>query len=184
VELVGFDYHDASIDAARKAAAEAGVSDQVLRGRDRKDFPGRYDLVCYFDCLHDMGDAGGSPMTLSNPTDIHSAVEEAFNARDLDGLIRLYEKDARMATPDGSVVEGIDAIREVWQGLLAMNGRMTLRTRFAVEMGDIALLRNDWSFASDDAQLASSAAEVVRRQSDGTWLYVIDHPFGSSDMIP
>jgi uncharacterized protein (TIGR02246 family) len=123
-------------------------------------------------------------MTLSNPTDIHSAVEEAFNARDLDGLIRLYEKDARMATPDGSVVEGIDAIREVWQGLLAMNGRMTLRTRFAVEMGDIALLRNDWSFASDDAQLASSAAEVVRRQSDGTWLYVIDHPFGSSDMIP
>ena len=51
-------------------------------------------------------------------------------------------------------------------------------------MDDIALLRNDWNVNSDDAQLASSAAEIVRRQSDGTWLSVIDHPFGSSDMIP
>jgi uncharacterized protein (TIGR02246 family) len=123
-------------------------------------------------------------MTLLNPTDVHAAVEQAFNARDVDALVRLYEKDARMVTPDGSVVEGIDAIREQWQGFLAMNGRMTLKTRFAVEMGDIALLRTDWTFASDDTQLASSSAEVVRRQSDETWLYVIDHPFGSSDMIP
>ncbi len=123
-------------------------------------------------------------MTVSKPADIHSAVEQAFNAGDLDRLIRLYEKDARMVTPNGSVVEGVDAIREQWQGFLAMNGQMTLKTRFAVEMDDVALIRTDWSFASADAQLASSSAEVVRRQSDGTWLYVIDHPFGSSDMIP
>jgi ketosteroid isomerase-like protein len=80
-------------------------------------------------------------------------------------------------------VAGIDAIREQWRGFLAMNGRMTLKTRFAVEMDDIALIRTDWSFASDDAQLASSSAEVVRRQSDGNWLYIIDHPFGGSEMI-
>jgi uncharacterized protein (TIGR02246 family) len=131
-----------------------------------------------------VSDAGRWKMTLSNPTDVHAAVEKAFNAKDVDALVRLYEKDARMVTPDGSVVEGIDAIREQWQGFLAMNGQMTLKTRFAVEMDDIALIRTDWSFASADAQLTSSSAEVVRRQSDGTWLYVIDHPFGSSDMIP
>ena len=123
-------------------------------------------------------------MTVSKPADIHSAVEQAFNTGDLDRLIGLYEKDARMVTPDSSVVEGVDAIREQWQGFLAMNGQMTLKTRFVVEMDDVALIRTDWSFASADAQLASSSAEVVRRQSDGTWLYVIDHPFGSSDMIP
>jgi uncharacterized protein (TIGR02246 family) len=123
-------------------------------------------------------------MTVSKPADIHSAVEQAFNAGDLDRLIGLYEKDARMVTPDGSVVEGVDAIGEQWQGFLAMKGQMTLKTRFAVEVDDIALIRTDWSFAFADAQLASSSAEVVRRQSDGTWLYVIDHPFGSSDMIP
>jgi uncharacterized protein (TIGR02246 family) len=123
-------------------------------------------------------------MKVLQPTDIHAAVEEAFNAGDLDGLVELYEKDARMVKPDGSVAEGIDAIREQWQGFLVMGGRMTLKTRFVAQADDIALLRNDWSFNSSDAQLASSASEVVRRQPDGTWLYIIDHPFGSSEMIP
>jgi 2-polyprenyl-3-methyl-5-hydroxy-6-metoxy-1,4-benzoquinol methylase len=54
----GFDYHSDSIDAARKAAAEVGVSDratfEVSLG---ESFPGsEYDLVCMFDALHDMGD--------------------------------------------------------------------------------------------------------------------------------
>jgi uncharacterized protein (TIGR02246 family) len=123
-------------------------------------------------------------MKIEQPADIHRAVEVAFNAKDLEGLAGLYEKDARMVTPDGSVAEGIDAIREQWQGFLGMDGQMTLTTRYAVEMGDVALLRNDWSFTSEAMQLASSTAEVVRRQADGTWRYVIDHPFGSSDMIP
>jgi len=58
----GFDYHEASIDAARKAAAEAGVSGSVsFEIASAKDYPGNdYDLVCHFDCLHDMGDPVGA----------------------------------------------------------------------------------------------------------------------------
>jgi 2-polyprenyl-3-methyl-5-hydroxy-6-metoxy-1,4-benzoquinol methylase len=58
----GFDYHEGSIDAARKAAAEAGVSDRVsFEVASAKDYPGtNYDLVCHFDCLHDMGDPVGA----------------------------------------------------------------------------------------------------------------------------
>jgi SAM-dependent methyltransferase len=58
----GFDYHEGSIDAARKAAAEAGVSDRVtFEVASAKDYPGTgYDLVCHFDCLHDMGDPVGA----------------------------------------------------------------------------------------------------------------------------
>jgi uncharacterized protein (TIGR02246 family) len=123
-------------------------------------------------------------MTISEPQAIHRAVEELFNAKDLEGLVALYEKDARMVSPDGSVAEGIDAIREQWQGFLAMNVQMTVRTRYAVEVGDIALLRNDWEAKSPDMEIASSASEVVRRQPDGSWRYIVDHPFGSSDMIP
>jgi uncharacterized protein (TIGR02246 family) len=98
-------------------------------------------------------------MTLSNPADVHAAVEQAFNAGDLDALVRVYEKDARMVTPDGSVVEGIDAIREQWRSILALNGPTTLKTRFAVQMDDVALIRTDWSMESADAHLASSSAE-------------------------
>jgi SAM-dependent methyltransferase len=52
----GYDSHPASIDLARKRAAEAGVGDRVkFDVALATDFPGRdYDLVCHFDCLHDM----------------------------------------------------------------------------------------------------------------------------------
>jgi SAM-dependent methyltransferase len=58
VAVTGFDYHQASIDVARKRAAEAGVADRVqFEVASAQDFPGDgYDLVCIFDALHDMGD--------------------------------------------------------------------------------------------------------------------------------
>jgi SAM-dependent methyltransferase len=60
--FVGFDYHDASIDRARELAEEAGVSDRTeFEVARAQDFPGEgYDLVCNFDCLHDMGDPVGA----------------------------------------------------------------------------------------------------------------------------
>lgn len=58
----GFDYHGPSVEAARKAAAKAGVSDRVrFEQASAKEFPGGgYDLVAFFDCLHDMGDPVGA----------------------------------------------------------------------------------------------------------------------------
>jgi SAM-dependent methyltransferase len=60
--LVGFDYHEGSIAAARVAAERAGVAERVRFEVVRaKEFPGRdYDLVTMFDCLHDMGDPAGA----------------------------------------------------------------------------------------------------------------------------
>jgi SAM-dependent methyltransferase len=61
-QFVGYDYHNASIEAARASAQRAGVADRVrfevaraseYRGRD-------YDFVTVFDCLHDMGDPIGA----------------------------------------------------------------------------------------------------------------------------
>jgi SAM-dependent methyltransferase len=61
-EFFGFDYHPASIAWARKAAADAGVADRVIfEVAPAKHFPGTgYDLVAFFDCLHDMGDPIGA----------------------------------------------------------------------------------------------------------------------------
>ena len=61
-EFFGFDYHDASIERAREAAEEAGVGDRItFEVASAKDYPGGgYDLVCVFDCLHDMGDPVGA----------------------------------------------------------------------------------------------------------------------------
>ena len=58
----GFDCHEPSIDYARRAAAQAGVGDRVkFKVADSNSFPGdRYDLIAFFDCLHDMGDPVGA----------------------------------------------------------------------------------------------------------------------------
>ncbi|HWN99476.1 MAG TPA: class I SAM-dependent methyltransferase [Blastocatellia bacterium] len=61
-QFTGFDYHQGSIDNARKKAAEAGVSDRVsFEAATAKDYPGKdFDLVAVFDALHDMGDPVGA----------------------------------------------------------------------------------------------------------------------------
>ncbi len=58
----GFDAHAGSIDVARKAAKEEGLDDRLsFATATAKTFPSNgYDLVCFFDCLHDMGDPVGA----------------------------------------------------------------------------------------------------------------------------
>jgi len=60
--FVGYDYHGPSIERARAAASAAGVADRVhFDVAAAKDYPGTgYDLVTFFDCLHDMGDPVGA----------------------------------------------------------------------------------------------------------------------------
>jgi len=60
--FVGFDYHDASIAWASKAAADAGVGERChFEVASAAQYPGtQYDLVAFFDCLHDMGDPVGA----------------------------------------------------------------------------------------------------------------------------
>jgi SAM-dependent methyltransferase len=58
----GFDFHGPSIEEARRRAADAGVEKRATFSQaSAKEFPGRdFDLVCFFDCLHDMGDPVGA----------------------------------------------------------------------------------------------------------------------------
>jgi SAM-dependent methyltransferase len=90
-EFFGFDYHPASIDRAREAAQEAGVSDRITFAvASAKDYPGTgYDLVCVFDCLHDMGDPVGASAHILSTLDAEGTwmiVEPFANDRVEDNL--------------------------------------------------------------------------------------------------
>ena len=76
----GFDYHDGSIVTARERAKAAGVEDRVsFEVYSAKDFPGEnYDLICYMDCFHDLGDPLG-------------AAKRALRALKKDGTLMLVE---------------------------------------------------------------------------------------------
>lgn len=76
----GFDYHIESVETARQRAKEVGVEDRVsFEVFSAKDFPGdNYDLICFMDCFHDLGDPLG-------------AAEKAFKALKKDGTLMLVE---------------------------------------------------------------------------------------------
>ena len=60
-KIYGFDFHEPSIEVARKKAAEAGVTNVEFQVCPAKEVPANeYDLACIFDALHDMGDPVGA----------------------------------------------------------------------------------------------------------------------------
>ncbi|HKS12418.1 MAG TPA: class I SAM-dependent methyltransferase [Pseudomonas sp.] len=87
--FVGFDYHAPSITTASDRAREGGVTEQVrFEVGTAKDYPGTdYDLVCYFDCLHDMGDPVG-------------AARHAYQSLKPDGTVLLVEPYAEDTLDD------------------------------------------------------------------------------------
>jgi SAM-dependent methyltransferase len=66
--FVGYDFHEASVECANARAKETGLSNIRFEVATAKDYAGKdFDLVAYFDCLHDMGDpVGGVAHTLQS----------------------------------------------------------------------------------------------------------------------
>jgi 2-polyprenyl-3-methyl-5-hydroxy-6-metoxy-1,4-benzoquinol methylase len=60
-QFVGIDYHDASIETARQRAKAAGAANARFEVADATSYAGdRYDVIAFFDCIHDMADPGGA----------------------------------------------------------------------------------------------------------------------------
>jgi len=117
---------------------------------------------------------------------IYAEFARCFNARDMPGLLDLYEPDAVFVRGPGDHVTGRIAIREALQEFLDTGGNISFKTRHAVQHGDIAMLSNEYTLQGTGADgkpftLTGKTAEVLRRQPDGRWLYIIDHPAGAQD---
>ena len=122
--------------------------------------------------------------TASTPDAADRLFGERMNAGDLDGLVALYEKGATLIRPDGTPATGHDAIRAELGGILAAKPRIVMNVRTIRQGGNnVALLYNDFHVTATEpggktVQINGCATEVVRRQPDGRWLFVIDDPNG------
>jgi ketosteroid isomerase-like protein len=121
-------------------------------------------------------------MPVRSPEERRPAFTAAFNARDLDALLELYEEGAVITPQPGLVVTGHAAIREALGGFLALNGPIAMATKTAIPAGELVLLHAEWTVdgtGPDGAPLALAArsSEAIRRQPDGTWRYIIDNPY-------
>ncbi len=129
----------------------------------------------------------GVPSTLRRmpalqPEDMPSTFESAFNTGDIEQVMALYEPNAVLIPQPGQVVQGVAAAREALRGFLAFKLPIHLEVKRVLSAGDVALLSTTWSLAGTgpdgaSVNLSGTTTEVIRRQSDGTWRYVIDDPF-------
>ncbi|MET0541369.1 MAG: class I SAM-dependent methyltransferase [Variovorax sp.] len=135
--FVGYDYHEPSIVAARERAAAAGVGDRVrFEVAGAKTYPGKdFDLVAFFDCLHDMGDPAGAARHVREtlaPDGMWMIVEPFANDRLEDNLNPVgrifYSASTMICTP-------CSLSQEVGRGLGAQAGEERLREVVVKEGG-------------------------------------------------
>jgi uncharacterized protein (TIGR02246 family) len=123
-------------------------------------------------------------MPTETPEQVLEAVVEGINTGNFETLLALYEPEAAFTTRPGRLARGIGAIRDALGGFVAMKGKFDLEISRVLEVGDLALVVGAWSFTGtgprgEPVKLAAKNADVLRRQVDGSWRFVIDNPWGT-----
>jgi uncharacterized protein (TIGR02246 family) len=120
---------------------------------------------------------------VEDPEDLIREFIAAFNAGDLEGLVRdLYEDDVVVVPgPGPEVMSGRAAVVRGLEPVLASGGKMSLVSVVAIRNGDLALTHTKVRLTlpgQAPMEAPCGSVEVSRRQSDGTWRYVIDNSLG------
>lgn len=123
-------------------------------------------------------------MSNGTPEEVLKSIVDGINTGNLDALMPLYEPEAAFVAQPGSLTQGLTGIREGLAGFIAMKGKLDLKVTRILEASDLALVITDWSFTGtapdgDPVKLAAKSTDVLRRQADGSWRFVIDNPWGT-----
>ena len=122
-------------------------------------------------------------MPAYKPEECDLLLVEALNKGDVDTVVALYEPTARYVLDSGQVVTGHAAIREIIEGYVAAKAKFIVEKVTAIQGEDdnLALTsgKGRVSLTEPDGKqvtLSGQSMEVVRRQPDGTWRFIIDNP--------
>jgi ketosteroid isomerase-like protein len=118
-----------------------------------------------------------------------SAVLEMFvrfvHGAQLEAAVSLYETTAAMVEKPGRVARGEHEIRDALRSLIESGVQLSIDVTRVVQASDIAFVGSAWSVSrmadGSRTELArGQGTDVMRRQGDGTWRFVIDNPYGAA----
>jgi uncharacterized protein (TIGR02246 family) len=123
-------------------------------------------------------------MSTATPEQVLESIVTGINSGDIDSLMPLYEADAAFVPEPGNLAHGAPGVSQALNGFISMNGELDLNVTRVLEVDDLALVIGVWTFNGtgpdgEPVELAARNADVLRRQSDGTWRFVIDNPWGT-----
>ena len=123
-------------------------------------------------------------MSTATPEQVLESIVTGINSGDLDSLMPLYETGAAFVPEPGNLAHGAGGIGEALNGFISMNGTLDLEVTRVLEVDDLALVIGVWSFDGtgpdgEPVHLEARNADVLRRQANGTWRFVIDNPWGT-----
>ena len=121
---------------------------------------------------------------MMTPEEVLNLVTEGINAGDLNSLMTLYEPLACFASQPGQLATSPDGIRESLLSFIDMHGKLDLKVKRVLRASNLALVTTEWSFSGTGSdgkhvEISAKSADVLRQQPDGTWLFVIDNPWGT-----
>ena len=122
-------------------------------------------------------------MPANSPQDVAKGIGQGIGNGDLDEVMAMYEPNACLVPQPGQVLQGHAAIREGIAGFIALKPIMTGESRTVVQADDLAIVYTKWTLSGttpdgDAINMSGQSTDVMRRQPDGSWLCVIDNPFG------
>ena len=122
-------------------------------------------------------------MAINTPEELLNRVTECMNSKDLDTFVSLYEPEGSFIDESGENINGHEKIREKIKGFMDMNGKLENTIRKIIPAGNIVLSYSDWTFKASGSNgtpinLSGTAIDVLKKQSDNSWLIVIDNPWG------
>lgn len=123
-------------------------------------------------------------MSVEDPREFHSKYVDAFNSGGVAAVLSLYEPQGAFVPAPDQVLVGHASIGESIQQFQSV-GTMAGETRYCIVCGDVALASAAWEIkgTGPDGELVEvkgASTDLLRRQRDGRWLLVVDHPFGGS----
>ena len=118
------------------------------------------------------------------PRQVLESIVAGINSGDLESLMPLYERGAAFAAQPGELAHGASGVSEALTGFISMDGELDLHVTRVLEVDDLALVIGVWSFEGtgpdgEPVHLAARNADVLRRQEDGSWRFVVDNPWGT-----
>ena len=115
------------------------------------------------------------------------AMTHAFHQGDIEGIMRTYEPSAVVVGQPGAPLQGEAALRTMFAGFVAAKAHFRFDGHEVIVAGDLALHLMPWKMTGvapegDPINGAGLSVAVLRRQADGSWLMVIDDPYGDASL--